>query len=171
MTLLDQPAARWTPTLPDGDPDRSRSTERDIKVTYQSGHGPAVRVLSGSPAQSLEYSGWFRFVVTNARPLLLSLRPGWNSHGAPTIDVRAVECGIAALVELLHDDTKPPAMFPTASGGVNFEWTTTRFALGLMSEPGVSPILSYEGDDGEWDGPPQDAPTYVLDALKALASD
>lgn len=173
MTLIDAPGGQSSPPLPHSDPYQPRRLKPKVTVKIEcsaSGQGQPVRVLvSAIETEGLKDARWFRSVMTNVLPLL-DLRPGWNSHGAMAINLRAVETGIAALIDLLHDDARPPATFPTASGGVNFEWSTSRFAIGLMAEPDDSVVLSYESDDEQWDGPPKDAPGFVRDALKALAS-
>jgi len=72
-------------------------------------------------------------------------------------------------MNLLHPDTRPPRTFAAANGGVNFEWSTTQFALELSVDRDSGVVLSYSDDEREWDGPPGHAPAFVEDALKQLA--
>lgn len=154
------------------------STAEDVRVKIARRAGPStaerpplsVAVWSSNPEHvvALRRSSWFTPVLAEIMPIL-ELQHGWNTHGAGPISTTYVERGLAALVRLLHPDAGAPRAFPTASGGVNFEWTFPQFSLEIMAEPDCGVVISYEGDDGEWDGPVDALPDMVSDALKHLA--
>lgn len=55
---------------------------------------------------------------------LLRLEDGWDSYGARRVEPRAVSAGLHVLLETMPPHLPPPAVVPTSTGGVQFEWHT-----------------------------------------------
>lgn len=53
---------------------------------------------------------------------LLSLQPNWDSYGALPIDPKCAGLALSILTQLMEDQTPPPTIVPTVSGGVQLEW-------------------------------------------------
>jgi len=73
---------------------------------------------------------WLDSVISSAARLL-ALEPNWDSYGAPPIDPDRLFYGLNLLTSLLPSGTPAPAVVPTNSGGVQFEWHTQGIDLEL----------------------------------------
>ncbi len=66
---------------------------------------------------------WLHLVLQQMAGLL-SLPRGWDSYGAPSVDVTAVAAALKLLAQTMRPQTPPPSVVPTSSGGVQLEWHT-----------------------------------------------
>jgi hypothetical protein len=129
-------------------------------------------VASGTDEEQireLEKSSWFSDVV-KAVVQIASLPDGWNGHGAGPVQLQAISAGVAQLWELLQSASRPPATYPRADGGINFEWSTPLFALTLAVDGQGQAEVSYEDDDFDWAGLPREMPDVVNAAFVSLAA-
>src|SRR6185295_10101532 len=52
----------------------------------------------------------------------LGLEPGWNSHAAAPLTLRAAEVGLEVLATAVEQGTPPPAVVLLSTGGLQIEW-------------------------------------------------
>lgn len=53
---------------------------------------------------------------------LLQLPPNWNSYRAAPVRSELAAALVTLLAQIMGDDTPPPSVVPTASGGLQAEW-------------------------------------------------
>jgi len=78
---------------------------------------------------------------------LESLRPGWNSYGAPRISWTAINAAIQLLVSY-HWDGPLPCVSPTSRGGVQLEWGGDEdgVEVELSSDGSISALVDVNGE-------------------------
>ncbi len=84
-------------------------------VTFPLSHGRLVLGLQGDPAP------WVEPTLRTLGGLFL-LPAGWDSYGGRPPDPSCVLAAWRLLVAVMRDDSPPPAVVPTAGGGVQLEW-------------------------------------------------
>ena len=119
--------------------------------------GRQRRVLSDivwSSATGMEITAGFEIMAISASPIEVGVTPprwlrdsaesilevmdlpeDWNSYGARPVDPEAVREGLRVLNSILDSDTPAPTVHPTPSGGVTFEWHTSRVDIELEITP------------------------------------
>lgn len=78
---------------------------------------------------------------------IASLPEGWDSHGAPSPDLRLVEAARGLIECLSHSPALPqPHINPTRAGGVQFEWEAGAryFELEVVAERAAEFLYSEE---------------------------
>lgn len=85
-------------------------------IELQSVHGDKL-VINPGP----EPPAWLLPTIQSMASLL-SLPANWNSYGARPIDPRDVVLALDLLDRTMQPDTPPPAVAPTARGGLQLEW-------------------------------------------------
>jgi hypothetical protein len=55
---------------------------------------------------------------------LRSLQPGWDTYGAPAIDVAILDSTVKVFAAIAEYDIPDPSVVPTTGGGVQLEWHT-----------------------------------------------
>ena len=80
-------------------------------------YGELIVTIEGTPP------GWFQPTLDSLAKLLL-LREDWDTYGAPPIDRAIVPAALQLAVDAFCDNTPAPAVVPTSSGGVQYEWHT-----------------------------------------------
>jgi len=60
---------------------------------------------------------------------LLQLPPNWDSYRAAPVRSELAAALLTLLIEVMGDDTPPPSVVPTASGGLQAEWHRKGFDL------------------------------------------
>jgi hypothetical protein len=60
--------------------------------------------------------------VLDAFNVLLGLKPGWDSYGAPRVKPEAGQAAFDLLRDIMRARTPVPSIVPTADGGVQIEW-------------------------------------------------
>jgi hypothetical protein len=128
-----------------------------------------VSVPDEVQVREFQKSAWFKDVV-GTLPGILGLQRGWNGHGAGPIQLGAISAGLSHLWSILEPSSRAPKTFPRADGGVNFEWTTADFALSLSADRWGQVELSYEDNETDWGGRPEEMPGSVRNALRRLAA-
>ena len=88
---------------------------------------------------------WFQAVLRKA-PSLLSLEKNWNSHGSPPIDLSTMSTGLTLLWSLSSPSTAIPEVFPTASGGIQFEWSSSSLTIELHIDPSGEAYLFVDDE-------------------------
>jgi hypothetical protein len=66
---------------------------------------------------------------------LLELAEDWDSYGAPPISPGAVGFALAYLARAMRPETPAPAVVPSPSGGLQFEWHDQGVDLEVESLP------------------------------------
>jgi hypothetical protein len=128
-------------------------TESGGTLAWRSDIGPQAPKRVVIVESCLLWPDWAKSTVDEFFRLL-DLRPNWDSYGAPAIHATSVETAMSLLLEVMHDDTEPPTVIPTSSGGVQLEW----HARGIDLEVEVGPTGSIQvyGRDHqtneEWSG-------------------
>lgn len=64
---------------------------------------------------------------------ILRLEDGWDSYGGRAIRLEVVR-GMIGLLARLGSNIRPPAVFPTADGGIQLEWNTDAGSLEIKLE-------------------------------------
>lgn len=81
--------------------------------------------LSESPSASVDppwtEPAWLEPTLQKLAELL-RLPPDWSSYRAAPVRPELASALVRLLVEVMGDDTPPPTVVPTASGGVQAEW-------------------------------------------------
>lgn len=111
-------------------------TERDTVPTFDGGQiqRPPSRKLvirfRGGPEPI-----WLEAVKVQL-DRILRLEDGWDSYGGRAIRLEVVR-GMIELLARLGSNIRPPAVFPTANGGIQLEWNTDAGSL----------EIEFEGED------------------------
>lgn len=84
---------------------------------------------------------------------VLNLPEGWDSYGAKKIDLACVASAIDILLQVMHDETPPPAVVPTSCGGLQLEWHALGMDLELEIRSPALVLASYENlrTEEAWD--------------------
>lgn len=111
---------------------------------------------------------WLEAAVEQQLSPLRSLAEGWDTYGAPSIDIEAIRGAESLLVSLSAARLPLPYVVPTSKGGVALEWH--RGALELLIEiyPGGAEPAAYFADDEtgeEWDQPLSASEERLIAAL------
>lgn len=125
--------------------DRSTSTTLDSSALLASGH--SVRILD---IQIFRSNPWIHS-VREALEKLMNLGPNWDSYGGETIAYENVQCALHLLSDIMNDDSPPPDIVPTSSGGLQIEWHTTRvdFEIEVSTPSAVSAF--FENETNKWE--------------------
>src|SRR6266571_2089414 len=81
------------------------------------------------------HARWLAPTIEQILPLF-DLKENWNSYGAPPIDPGAIGFALAFLVNAMQVDTPRPAVVPSPSGGLQFEWHEQGVDLEVEALPG-----------------------------------
>lgn len=65
---------------------------------------------------------------------LLTLEEDWDSYGASPVKLEFASTAIDLLQSVMHPNTPPPAIVPTAIGGIQIEWHTNGMDLEIEVE-------------------------------------
>ena len=74
------------------------------------------------------------------------------SQGAKKTDRRTVDNLVAVLVQILPDDSPPPAIVPTWLGGAQAEWHRNGIDLEITVNPGKAAEYYFNNGENEWEG-------------------
>jgi hypothetical protein len=77
----------------------------------------------------------------------------WDSYGAKRIDPGCIKGAVRFLSEIVYDNTPPPSVVPTNSGGVQFEWHTKGIDLEIEIQPTIQIFAAFEDlrSQKEWE--------------------
>jgi len=98
---------------------------------------------------------------------LMSLSPGWDSHGARSIDLQIAGAAGTFLLLLPVKELPHPSIVPTVSGGVQLEWHDCGVDLEVEFLSPTRFFIDYENSKlrQEWSG---EASFSDLEALTSL---
>lgn len=96
---------------------------------------------------------WFPKIIRKIL-YLNSLQYDWDTYGAKPISLDVIAGSIRLLFGISKASTLEPYVFPTAGGGIQFEWHTQTVDLEIEVTDKASAIVIYEGpgqtsDDGD----------------------
>jgi hypothetical protein len=115
--------ADWTPSVAGtvlAELDNLSARERnEQRVVRRIGRERVARVTGLGP--SVIRSVWLMRALKSIAGLL-SLQPNWDSYGASPIDPKRAGFALSILTQLMGDQTPPPTIVPTVSGGIQLEW-------------------------------------------------
>jgi hypothetical protein len=95
---------------------------------------------------------WLR-QVCDRLSRILALPDNWDSYGARGFDPGAAVQALEVLQLVMHEDTPPPAIVPTAAGTLQLEWHTRGVDLEVEFLPSGHLAVSFEDVTAgvEWD--------------------
>ena len=108
-------------------------------VSFPLSHGRLVLGLQGDPAPWAE-------PTLRAVGGLFTLPTDWDSYGARAPDPACVLAAWQMLTAVMRDDTPPPAVVPTARGGVQLEWHRNGVDLEVEVATPRTFLMSFEAD-------------------------
>jgi hypothetical protein len=84
---------------------------------------------------------------------LLSMPQGWDTYGAPPVDLGCIKAAITVVLPLMYDGTPAPAVVPTSGGGVQLEWHTRGIDLEveIRSPSRISACFEDQHTQSAWD--------------------
>jgi hypothetical protein len=103
---------------------RSRVLSKNEALTELEKTPHVFRVPISGDILEIEIIGeppWFAEVIQTLARFLL-FEPNWDSYGGEQIDLRAVISAIGLIGKIMEHDTPPPAVIPTSSGSIQYEW-------------------------------------------------
>jgi hypothetical protein len=81
---------------------------------------------------------------------LLELPPDWDTYGASSIRIDAVDALIKVLRDVMYSTTPPPTIVPVADGHLQAEWHTHGVDLEVEVVDPLQIDVYYSGPNGEW---------------------
>ncbi|HCF98935.1 MAG TPA: hypothetical protein DEV93_00145 [Chloroflexi bacterium] len=106
------------------------------------------------PREETSESGWLIPVLERIDELL-SLPPGWDTHGSRSINARHARRAVDFLMQVMGTDTPPPTIIPVSNGGVQLEWHLEGIdAETLFDDENDDDLYCLFVESGEeWEGP------------------
>ena len=93
----------------------------------------------------------------------------WTLGGSPT-NILAIDSILKLLVLLLEDDTPPPAVIPTWSGGLQVEWHRNDVDFEIEADPYGVLEYFFSGPSEEREGKALDDITHLSGYVRAVTA-
>lgn len=148
-------------------PERPGVEDSDLPVFTPSPHAEPVRLVTSTARPT---APWVDPVLQQARALL-TIQPNWNGHGAPAVEPKLVLAALEELSTFMPAEAAPPAVGPTATGGVQFEWHAGGWDIEVEVVPdGHAEAWGEHRDSGEyWEGNLPEVREQLIVSLKRLS--
>jgi len=127
--------------------------------------GEAYLVARKAPS-SMPLGGWLPSTAARCRQLF-SLPAGWDGYSARQVDADLLQGAWNFAKAAALSVSTPPAVIPTATGGVALEWHARGIDLEIELTP-TGVVVLLEDEEGEVEGPLREHASRVAAALSQL---
>lgn len=116
--------------------------------------------------------GWLSIVPTRFAELQ-ALEDDWNGYGAPAPSTDVILAAFDRLGSVIPSQAPAPAIFPTALGGIQFEWTLHGVHIEVEYQPDAT--IEAWGEDSateeSWHGSLPAIKVQLMQSLVRLSQD